>query len=385
MSTFPDIIRTNMSVPAGGSVVDKLINFFSHLYTCEGSPNGTVTAPVGSIALDLETGSMYGKASGSGNTGWVAAGGGGGGGGGSSLTPIEKTSAYQLEAGDFVLANGFSGGFTLTLPASPLNGTTVAILKTDATAGIITIEPDDDETISGDADATIISQDAGATFVYDETNNDWVVISTALFGAGADLSTDTLWDAAGDLVVGTGADSAARFAKGTARQYLRVDASAATLEWSTLQTDVRALATPVCRVRNSANISATNNDGTYLTFDTDVLDTDAFHSVASETSKLVVPAGLGGVYHIFAHIFFDANSTGVRSVLFRKNGTTVIAESLLPAAAAPIGTLVTISTIIDLAATDYVEVGVFQNSGGALNVLSDGVRSPVFGMARLGA
>lgn len=43
------------------------------------------------------------------------------------------------------------------------------------------------------------------------------------------VATDTLWDAAGDLAVGSGADTAARLAKGTRTQSLVVGAS--TLEW----------------------------------------------------------------------------------------------------------------------------------------------------------
>lgn len=47
------------------------------------------------------------------------------------------------------------------------------------------------------------------------------------------VSTDTIWDAAGDLAVGSGADTAARMAKGTALQRLRTNAAATGLEWST--------------------------------------------------------------------------------------------------------------------------------------------------------
>jgi len=46
------------------------------------------------------------------------------------------------------------------------------------------------------------------------------------------VATDTIFDAAGDLAVGTGADTAARLAIGTALQVLRVNAGATALEWA---------------------------------------------------------------------------------------------------------------------------------------------------------
>lgn len=51
--------------------------------------------------------------------------------------------------------------------------------------------------------------------------------------AGGSVATDTIWDAVGDLAVGTGADTAARLAKGTQGQILTVDTSTATdLAWA---------------------------------------------------------------------------------------------------------------------------------------------------------
>lgn len=49
--------------------------------------------------------------------------------------------------------------------------------------------------------------------------------------AGA-ISTDAIWDAAGDLAIGTGANTAGRLAVGTANQVLRVNAGATAPEWA---------------------------------------------------------------------------------------------------------------------------------------------------------
>jgi len=51
--------------------------------------------------------------------------------------------------------------------------------------------------------------------------------------SGGIVATDIIWDAAGDIVQGTGANTAARLALGTASQQLRVNAGATALEYFT--------------------------------------------------------------------------------------------------------------------------------------------------------
>ena len=51
-------------------------------------------------------------------------------------------------------------------------------------------------------------------------------------GGSNTVATDTIWDAAGDLAVGTGANTAARLAIGSALYVLRVNAGATALEWA---------------------------------------------------------------------------------------------------------------------------------------------------------
>lgn len=74
-ATIPDAINQNMALPVAGAVVDKARAFFSAIFTGSDSPEGVVTAPVGSFYFDLANGVIYGKQTGSGNTGWVAGAG----------------------------------------------------------------------------------------------------------------------------------------------------------------------------------------------------------------------------------------------------------------------------------------------------------------------
>lgn len=78
MGSINDHIRENVLPGESISINDRLIAHFSRQFLGDGSPEGTITAPVGSTYTrrDGGTGStFYVKESGSGNTGWVAGGG----------------------------------------------------------------------------------------------------------------------------------------------------------------------------------------------------------------------------------------------------------------------------------------------------------------------
>lgn len=61
--------------------------------------------------------------------------------------------------------------------------------------------------------------------------NSWATWAT-LGSVGGSVATDTIWNAAGDLAQGTGSDTAARLALGTAGQVLTVNAGATAAEWA---------------------------------------------------------------------------------------------------------------------------------------------------------
>jgi hypothetical protein len=54
----------------------------------------------------------------------------------------------------------------------------------------------------------------------------------AASGGSGSVATDTIWDAAGDLAVGSTADTAVRLARGTAGQVLTVNSGATNIEWA---------------------------------------------------------------------------------------------------------------------------------------------------------
>jgi hypothetical protein len=60
-------------------------------------------------------------------------------------------------------------------------------------------------------------------------------------GGSGDVATDTIWNASGDIVQGTGSDTAARLAIGTTLQILQVNAGGTLLEYTSLNTALAAI------------------------------------------------------------------------------------------------------------------------------------------------
>lgn len=129
---------------------------------------------------------------------------------------------------------------------------------------------------------------------------------------------------------------------------------------------------PSARVYNNADISIANNTIIALTFNAERWDTDTIHDTSTNTGRLTCKTA--GIYHIYGSVKFAANKTGYRYLLVRLNGSTFIA-SHGHTAVAEIHEDMSISTEYSMAVNDYVELMVYQNSGGALDV-----NSPEFGM-----
>lgn len=136
---------------------------------------------------------------------------------------------------------------------------------------------------------------------------------------------------------------------------------------------------PHCRVRNSANISHTSS-GSYqaLTFNSERVDVGGMHDTVTNTGRITVPSGGGGLYLIGGCIEFAANATGLRGAQIRLNGTTVIAVQEAPSVGAGSAHPIMVTTAYQLAAGDYVELMGKQSSGGSLNMLATGNYSPEF-------
>jgi len=139
---------------------------------------------------------------------------------------------------------------------------------------------------------------------------------------------------------------------------------------------------PAARVYHSVAQSIANNTLTALAFDSERFDTDSIHDVTTNNTRLT--CNTAGKYFISGNISFAGNDTGYRYVNITLNGTTKIAIKQCVAVAGGYSTIVTIGTVYELAANDYVELCVLQNSGGALDIEFIGNYSPEFMMVKVG-
>ena len=140
------------------------------------------------------------------------------------------------------------------------------------------------------------------------------------------------------------------------------------------------------RAHHSAAISIPNNSETVITtLDSERYDTDTIHDTSSNTGRLTCKTA--GKYIIIAQVNWNQATGGRRILSILLNGTTLIGRVEIGSAAGGTGftPAQTAATVYDLAVDDFVEMRVFQDSGGALNVRADSNFSPEFMMSRIGA
>lgn len=177
--------------------------------------------------------------------------------------------------------------------------------------------------------------------------------------------------AAGDIIVGTGSGTFDNLPIGTTGQVLTADTTVSPykVKWATASSTASFVGVSLY---SSVNVSAANNTQTVFTFDSELFDTDNFHSTSSNTGRITIPTGKAGYYLISGTLVWVASSTGYRSLTLTKNGTSSL---LALDNGSPNGTYQTFlngTVIANLAVGDYVTMDGTQSSGGALNMRGQG-------------
>lgn len=193
-----------------------------------------------------------------------------------------------------------------------------------------------------------------------------------------DPTTDVV-TTAGDLIYATGADAVTRLGIGTAGQVLKVNSGATAPEWGAGGSSFVGVA-----ARHTDQVQTiANNTTTALVFNTEYFDTDAFHDNTTNNTRFTVPSGKAGYYSLVCNFEWASNGTGQRTINYRINGTTKVATLSVPTVTGAFGMCLAFTTS-SLSVGDYVEVTVNQTSGGNLDIysFSDGQR---FAMTYLGA
>lgn len=198
---------------------------------------------------------------------------------------------------------------------------------------------------------------------------------TGLTGAGGSVATDAIFDAKGDLAAGTGANTAAKLTVGANDTILMADSGQSTgLKWVAAGTptdqdydDVAAVGTADTFARGdhlhgmpaAASGAAFKGAKAYTTGQTansavivfgsgEIFDTDGFHSLASDQSRMTIPTT--GYYEIKASGF--VSRTDARLSIY-VNGAIVRGGNT---SGASTNNYASTSAILNLTAADYVEI-----------------------------
>jgi len=134
------------------------------------------------------------------------------------------------------------------------------------------------------------------------------------------------------------------------------------------------------RVYNSSNITVPTSTWTALTFNSERWDSDGIHSTSSNTSRLTCQTA--GKYLVSADIQWAVGATATRIMRVYLNGATPVSTVNVGPVSQGYPALNT-ATVLDLDIGDYIEVKVWQNTGGSKAVSASAQHSPEFMMVLL--
>jgi hypothetical protein len=149
---------------------------------------------------------------------------------------------------------------------------------------------------------------------------------------------------------------------------------------------------PAVMATSVLDTSLTAATWTNMLFASEEYDTSAMHSTVTNTGRLTVATGEDGLYQVTASVFLNYHA-GIHpcGLMLRKNaagsstgGTLITQSTTVLSNNAVVITGAELNTHLRLAAADYLELFVIQDSGGAL-VLKGSVNTHRFGALWLSA
>lgn len=137
---------------------------------------------------------------------------------------------------------------------------------------------------------------------------------------------------------------------------------------------------PTTSLVTSGATAIPNNTWTTIGFDAEIVDEGSQHDTATANSRITFAAN--GRYLLIATAsFVSATNSVALGARFVVDGTTAFSQSLVPGCSQDYNGP-SITAIVNQGTSNYVELQVYQNSGGALNTMSS-VPGISFGATRL--
>lgn len=216
----------------------------------------------------------------------------------------------------------------------------------------------DIRTLGNSIDASMADLKGGTTgqVLAKATNTDmdftWVTDATGI--------PATIFDAKGDIIAATAADTASRLAVGANNTVLTADSSTATgLKWAA---PAGSAATGCVAFNAGGSFSFTSASTTIVPMPSELMDTDGYHSTSTNTSRITIPTGKGGKYQVGGLLRLSGGTaTNYAIISLHKNGSVYNSEGIENGQivrAAPGANTFAISgfAVITLVAGDYIEI-----------------------------
>ena len=134
---------------------------------------------------------------------------------------------------------------------------------------------------------------------------------------------------------------------------------------------------PYCAVRRLSNQSVVTATNTPVDFLAGALVEADTHGMFATGTPDRLTIKVPGVYHFEGNIVFPANATGIRVVWIRVNANDTLRYVYMQlAGTSALSQYFVVSCDVGLVANDYVQLMVFQNSGGALDLVTISAMCP---------
>jgi hypothetical protein len=139
-----------------------------------------------------------------------------------------------------------------------------------------------------------------------------------------------------------------------------------------------------CRATRATALSIANGVDTTIAFTAELLDNAAMHDNSTNNTRITINES--GYYMVgFNGQLASSNAYTAIMATLMVNGSTPIARTLLPGTSLSVPQRITISTMDEFTAGDYIEVVLYQTSGASRSLELVADCSPVFWAARIGS
>jgi hypothetical protein len=142
--------------------------------------------------------------------------------------------------------------------------------------------------------------------------------------------------------------------------------------------NIKNCTTDICYASRTSNQTITTSTVTVVAMDYEAYDTNTMHDTSTNNSRITIKTA--GKYYVQAYAHWGSNNTGLRQAYIKLNGTSFPVTDTIDAALVTGQDTQNIATILNLAVNDYVELVVWQNSGGDLALNCDSLVNNASGL-----